>query len=71
MFHLKEHTQFIYGGNMKLTKQYYYNAKGERKINCYKVTITKDLAKSVGIEENDDIKIYAKDNKIVIEKAGK
>ena len=56
---------------MKLTKQYYYNAKGERKINCYKVTITKELAKSVGIEEDDDIKIYAKDNKIVIEKVAK
>lgn len=56
---------------MKLTKQYYYNAKGEKKINCYKVTITKELAKSVGIEEDDNIKIYAKDNKIVIERVEK
>ena len=56
---------------MKLTKQYYYNAKGERKINCYKVTISKELAKITGIGEDDDIKIYTKDNKIIIERVVK
>lgn len=52
----------------KLAKQYYLNIKGEKKINCYKATISKEVLKQTNIKENDLVKIYAKDNKIIIEK---
>ena len=52
----------------KLAKQYYYSPNGERKINCYKAPISKELLKQTNIKENDPIKIYAKGNKIIIEK---
>lgn len=52
----------------KLAKQYYLNAKGEKKINCYKINISKELLKQTNIKENDPVKIYSKDNKIIIEK---
>ncbi len=52
----------------KLAKQYYYSPNGERKINCYKASISKELLKQTNIKENDQVKIYAKDNKIIIEK---
>jgi len=52
----------------KLAKQYYLNTKGEKKINCYKATISKEILKQTNIKENDPVKIYTKDNKIIIEK---
>lgn len=52
----------------KLAKQLYYNANGEKKINCYKATISKEILKQTNIKGNDQIKIYVKDNKIIIEK---
>lgn len=52
----------------KLAKQMYYNAKGEPKINCYKINISKAIVNMTNIKECDRIKIYAKDNKIIIEK---
>ena len=54
---------------MKLTKQFYYSASGERKINCFKVILSKEIVKEAGIDTEDNIKIYVKDNKIIIEKA--
>lgn len=52
----------------KLTKQMYYKANGERKINCYKVAISKEIVKQANIQDNDEIKVYADKNKIIIEK---
>ena len=51
----------------KLGKMYYMTSKGERKINCYTVTIPKAIVEKTDIEDNN-IKIYAEDNKIIIEK---
>jgi len=51
----------------KLSKLYYITSKGERKINCYNVQIPKKVVNETDIEDND-IKIYAEDNKIIIEK---
>lgn len=53
---------------MKLTKQYYYSAKGEKKINCFKINLSKELVEEAKIKEDDEIKIYVKNNKIIIEK---
>ena len=55
----------------KLAKQYYYSPNGERKINCYKAPISKELLKKTNIKEDDSIRIYAEDNKIIIEKVEK
>ena len=52
----------------KLSKQYYYSPKGERKINCYKATISKEILNQSEIKENDDIKIKSEQGKIIIEK---
>lgn len=51
----------------KLSKLYYTTSKGERKINCYNVQIPKKVVEQTNIEDND-IKVYAKDNKIIIER---
>ena len=55
----------------KLTKQMYYKADGSKSINCYKVTISKEIIKQAKIQDNDEIVVYAKDNKIIIEKIGR
>ena len=51
----------------KLSKLYYITSKGERKINCYNVQISKKVVQNTNIGENQ-IKVYAKDNKIIIER---
>ena len=52
----------------KLAKNMYTTAKGERKLNCYLCNIPKELIEKTNISDSDDLKIYAKDNKIIIEK---
>ena len=51
----------------KLSKLYYITSKGERKVNCYNVQIPKKVVEQTNIQDNS-IKIYSKDNKIIIEK---
>lgn len=51
----------------KLNKQYYYNARNEKKINCYKVNISKDVVNKTDLKDKK-IKVYAKNNKIIIER---
>ena len=55
----------------KLSRQYYYTKSGERKINCYKVNLSREIISEAQITENDNLKIYVKDNKIIIEKRNK
>lgn len=52
----------------KLAKQYYFNAKGEKKVNCYKLNLSKQLIDKTDLEDKE-IKITTKNNKIIIEKA--
>ena len=51
----------------KLSKLYYMTSKGERKINCYNVQIPRKIVEQTNIQENN-IKVYAEDNKIIIER---
>lgn len=53
----------------KLVKQKYYTAKGQAKVNCYKVTVPKFVVEASGIKEDEKINVYAEGNKIIIEKA--
>ena len=55
----------------KLNKANYYNRKEKKKVNCYKVNISKELIAKANISEEDEINIYAKDGKIIIEKVSK
>ena len=52
----------------KLAKQYYRLADGSKKINCYHVTISKEILNKAKIDENAELKIYTKNKKIIIEK---
>lgn len=52
----------------KLNKQLYTTSKGEKKTNCYTANIPKRVVKSSGISDYDEIKIYAEEGKIIIEK---
>lgn len=53
---------------MRLAKTYYRTAKGEKKLNCYSVNITKELVSKTNIKEEDNIKVYTDGNKIIIER---
>lgn len=53
----------------KLAKNMYTTAKGERKLNCYVIHIPKKIVDETNIDENDNIKIYAENDKIIIKKA--
>lgn len=52
----------------KLAKQYWINAEGQKNVSCYKATITKEVLRKSNIQPDEEVKIYAIDNKIIIEK---
>ena len=52
----------------KLVKQKYFTAKGEQKINCYKITISKETVKKAGITDEENLKAKAENGKIIIER---
>ena len=51
----------------KLAKQYWINTKGERKVNCYKATIPRELVEKLGLQDKE-IKVQIIDNKLIIDK---
>lgn len=53
---------------MRLVKQKYFTASGEAKVNCYKLAIAKKYIQEAGIDEKDDLEVYAEVNKIIIRK---
>lgn len=55
----------------KLGKYYFYNSKGEKKLNCYRINLSKELVKSANITDTDELIIKVVDGKIVIEKLSK
>lgn len=52
----------------KLIKKKFYNASGESKINNYLACISKKIVEDANMTGDEQIKIYAKNNKIIIEK---
>lgn len=53
---------------MRLVQQRYYDSKGESKVNCYKINISKKYLEESGIKEDDDLIIYVEEDKIIIKK---
>jgi hypothetical protein len=51
----------------KLAKQYWINAKGERKVNCYKATLPRELVEKLDLQDKE-IKTKIIDNKLIIDK---
>lgn len=52
----------------KLNKQVYYNSKGEKKINCYHIIVSKEIVAKAGINEDDEIEVKTQGKKIIVEK---
>lgn len=50
----------------KLNKKYYYDKDNNKKLNCFFVNLSKEIVKKTDIK--DDINIYVKDKKIIIER---
>ena len=55
----------------KLGKLYYYNSKGEKKVNCYTINLKKELVKKANISDKEELNIYTLNGKIIIEKVSK
>lgn len=55
----------------KLTKQMYYKANGEKKINCYKVALSKEVVRQAGFNEETKLEVRAENGKIIIENGEK
>lgn len=51
----------------KLGKNSYRTAKGEKKLNCYLIPLSKEIVAKTNITEQDELKITVKDNKIIVE----
>jgi len=52
----------------KLIKQKYYNSKGQAKINNFMCNISKQVVYEAGFTGNEEIKVYAMNGRIIIEK---
>lgn len=52
----------------KLAKNMWTNAKGERKVNCYLVNLSKEIVNKTDIKDNDELTIYVNNKKIIIER---
>lgn len=48
----------------KLNKMYYYTSKKEKKLNCYYITIPKELVEKAGLSNEVELKV--EDNKIIV-----
>lgn len=48
----------------KLNKMYYYTSKKEKKLNCYYITIPKEMIEKAGLKEQVELKVEG--NKIII-----
>lgn len=51
---------------MKLVKSCYYDKNGEKKVNTFLINIPKSVVYETKLEDKQ-LKVYTKDNKIIIE----
>lgn len=48
----------------KLNKMYYYTSKKEKKLNCYYITIPKELVEKARL--SDEVELKVEGNKIIV-----
>ena len=54
----------------RLAKQYYYTASGDKRLNCYKLTIPKEIVEKLTFQ-NEKLTIKIENCKIVVDKLKK
>lgn len=52
----------------KIQQQRYRTLNGEIKVNCYKITLSKEVIKQAGFDEETKLVVRAENGKIIIEK---
>ena len=52
----------------KLVKHKSYNVKGEGKVFTYSVVVSKKVVQEAGWNGEENVKVYAENGKIIIEK---
>lgn len=52
----------------KIQQQRYRTINGEIKINCYKITLSKEVVKQAGFDEQTKLNVRAENGKIIVEK---
>lgn len=55
------------GETLKFQQVPYWNKNGEKQVNCYRVYISKQIAKEAGIENGQEVTARAEKGKIIIE----
>ena len=53
----------------KIQQQRYRTISGEMKLNCYKITLSKDVVKQAGFDEKTRLETRAEGGRILIERA--
>lgn len=52
----------------KIQQQRYRTINGEIKVNCYKITLSKEVVKQAGFNEETKLEVRAENGKIIVEK---
>ena len=51
----------------KLVKQYYYSMRDkDKRVNCYKLTLSKEILKEAGIDPEQEVELKSEKGKIII-----
>ena len=52
----------------KLKPLYYKLSDGKKKVNCYRINISKNEVNQAGFDENTKIKVEVKENEITLKR---
>ena len=55
----------------KIQQQRYKTMSGEIKVNCYKITLSKEVVRQAGFNEETKLEVRAENGKIIIENGEK
>lgn len=55
----------------KIQQQRYKTMSGDIKVNCYKITLSKEVVRQAGINEETKLEVRAENGKIIIENGEK
>ena len=55
----------------KIQQQRYKTMSGDIKVNCYKITLSKEVVRQAGFNEETKLEVRAENGKIIIENGEK